>query len=129
MARSSLGQSQEYLHSASFRSFELPHFSSFPCPTVLPLPTTGKDPSTPIRRPLLVSGNSEPGSSFAIKCLQKEKQTFKYVQLLMDNVTALMFINKTGRTKFCILAPLCLTTFGNGVHRGNKGVCHTSRAS
>lgn len=78
--------------STSLRSFELLHSSSFPCPTVLPLPTTGKDPSPPIMRPLLVSGTFEPGSSFAIKFLQKEKQTFKYIQLLMDNVTALYCI-------------------------------------
>lgn len=45
----------------SLRSFELLHSSSFPGPTVLPLPTTGKDPSTPIRRSLRVSGTSEPG--------------------------------------------------------------------
>jgi len=79
--------------STSLRSFELLHSSSFPCPTVLPLPTTGKDPSPPIMRPLLVSGTSEQGSSFAIKFLQKEKQTFKYIQLLMDNVTALISLS------------------------------------
>ena len=79
--------------STSLRPYELLHSSSFPCPTVLPLPTTGKDPSPPIMRPLLVSGTSEPGSSFAIKFLQKEKQTFKYIQLLMDNVTALISLS------------------------------------
>ena len=83
--------------STSLRPYELLHSSSFPCPTVLPLPTTGKDPSPPIMRPLLVSGTSEPGSSFAIKFLQKEKQTFKYIQLLMDNVTALISLSCVSR--------------------------------
>jgi len=45
---------------------ELLHSSSPPCPTLLPLPATGKDPSTPITRPSRVSGLSERGGNRGI---------------------------------------------------------------
>ena len=47
--------------STSLRSPELLHSSSVPCPTVLPLPTTGKDSGTQIGRPLRVSSSFESG--------------------------------------------------------------------
>ena len=47
--------------STSRRSPELLHSSNVPCPTVLPLPTTGKDSGTQIGRPLRVSSRFESG--------------------------------------------------------------------
>ena len=43
--------------------------------------------------------------SFAIKCFAKDKTNI-HIQLFMDNVTALTFINKMGRTKSRVLASL-----------------------
>ena len=43
--------------------------------------------------------------SFAIKCFAKDKTNI-HIQLLMDNVTALTFINKMGGTKSRVLASL-----------------------
>ena len=51
---------------------ELLHSSSVSCLIVLPLPATGKDPGTPIGRPLRVSVLSEPGGNRGIAMLGRE---------------------------------------------------------
>ena len=58
--------------STSLRSSELLNSSSVPCPTVLPLPTTGKDSGTQIGGPLRVSSSFESGGYIRTEVVDRE---------------------------------------------------------